>query len=144
VIPRERHLLGNREVVLLGIVPIDQVNSLGDLARLDLYRDAVAHQAVDRLLVAVETTRWLRGAPLVRRVLRAKCGHLRGTVQRPVDRIRPKGPSRNRMAQLFREGPKPANTAIGSAAVKGRRMSAESPGPRESLRIESTEPIRYR
>ena len=74
MISRERHLLGNREVVLSGIVPIDQVNGLGDLARLDLYRDAVAQQAVDRLVVAVER------AVLVRRLRASRGGSARPTV----------------------------------------------------------------
>ena len=37
-----------------GLVPVDQVDGLGDLARLDLHRHAVAQQAVDGLVVAVE------------------------------------------------------------------------------------------
>ena len=37
-----------------GIVPVDEVDGLGDLARLDLHRHAVAQQAVDGLVVAVE------------------------------------------------------------------------------------------
>ena len=37
-----------------GLVPVDEVDGLGDLARLDLHRHAVAQQAVDGLVVAVE------------------------------------------------------------------------------------------
>ena len=50
----ERHLLGDGEVVLLRLLPVDQVDGLRHLARLDLHRDAVAQQVVDRLVVAVE------------------------------------------------------------------------------------------
>ncbi len=37
-----------------GFVPVDEVDGLRDLARLDLHRHAVAQQAVDGLVVAVE------------------------------------------------------------------------------------------
>ena len=50
----ERDFLGDGEVVLLRLVPVDEVDGLGDLARLDLHRHAVAQQAVDGLVVAVE------------------------------------------------------------------------------------------
>ena len=54
VVALERHLLGDGEVVLLRLVPVDEVDGLRDLARLDLHRHAVAQQAVDGLVVAVE------------------------------------------------------------------------------------------
>ena len=68
VIPRER-LFSNREVVRRGIIPVDEANGLRDLACLDLYRDAVAQQAVDRVVVAVERAVLVRrlGAKLVQR-----------------------------------------------------------------------------
>ena len=54
VIALERHLLGDGEVVLLRLVPVDEVDGLRDLACLDLHRHAVAQQVVDGLVVAVE------------------------------------------------------------------------------------------
>ncbi len=54
VVALERHLLGDGEVVLLRLVPVDEVDGFRDLARLDLHRHAVAQQAVDGLVVAVE------------------------------------------------------------------------------------------
>ena len=54
VVALERHLLGDGEVVLLRLVPVDEVDGLRDLARLDLHRHAVAQQVVDGLVVAVE------------------------------------------------------------------------------------------
>jgi hypothetical protein len=50
----ERHLLGDGEVVLLRLRPVDEVNGLRDPAGLGLHRHAVAQQAVDGLVVAVE------------------------------------------------------------------------------------------
>ena len=50
----ERHLLGDGEVVLLGPVPVDGVDGLRHLARLDLHGHAVAQQVVDGLVVPVE------------------------------------------------------------------------------------------
>ena len=54
VVALERHFLGDGEVVLLRLVPVDEVDGLRDLARLDLHRHAVAQQVVDGLVVAVE------------------------------------------------------------------------------------------
>ena len=54
VVARERHLLGDGEVVCLRVVPVDEPDGLGDLAGLDLHRHAVAEQAVDGLVVVVE------------------------------------------------------------------------------------------
>ena len=54
MVPLERHLLSNSEVVLPGLVPVDEVNLFGDFASLDLFIRAVAQQAVDSLVVAVE------------------------------------------------------------------------------------------
>ncbi len=53
-LPLQRDFLGDGEVVLLRLLPVDEVDGLGDLARLDLHRHAVAQQAVDGLVVAVE------------------------------------------------------------------------------------------
>ena len=54
VVALERHFLGDGEVVLLRLVPVDQVDGFGRLARLGLHRHAVAQQVVDGLIVAVE------------------------------------------------------------------------------------------
>ena len=40
--------------LLLRLLPVDEVDGLRDLARFDLHRHAVAQQAVDGLVVAVE------------------------------------------------------------------------------------------
>ena len=50
----EGYLLGDGEVVFLRLLPVDEVDGLRDLSRLDLYRDAVAQQTVNGLVVAVE------------------------------------------------------------------------------------------
>lgn len=50
----ERHILGDGEVVVLRLAPVDEVDGLRDLARLDLHRHAVAQQVTDRLVVPVE------------------------------------------------------------------------------------------
>lgn len=47
-------LFRHGEVVLLGLLPIEQVHHLGDRARLDLHRLAVAQQLVDLLVAVVE------------------------------------------------------------------------------------------
>ena len=54
VVALERHLLGDGKVVLLRLIPVDEVDGFRDLARLDLHRHAVAQQVVDGLVVAVE------------------------------------------------------------------------------------------
>ena len=50
----DRDLFHNHEVVLLRIVPVDEMNRLGDLSRVDLDGHAVTQQVVDGLIVAVE------------------------------------------------------------------------------------------
>ena len=54
VVAVQRDFLGDGEVVLLRLVPVDEVDGFRDLARLDLHRHAVAQQAVDGLVVPVE------------------------------------------------------------------------------------------
>jgi hypothetical protein len=54
VVALERDFLGDGEVVLFRVVPVDQVDRLRDLAGLGLHRHAVAQQRVDRLVVAVQ------------------------------------------------------------------------------------------
>ena len=54
VVAAQRHLLRDGEVVLLRLLPVDELDGLGDLAGLDLHRHAVAQQAVDLLVVVVE------------------------------------------------------------------------------------------
>ena len=67
VVAPERHLLGDGEVVHLRLVPVDEVDALGDLARFDLHGHAVTQRAVDGLVVAVEAAAVLAclGAELV-------------------------------------------------------------------------------
>ena len=50
----EGDLFGNREVVLLGLPPVNKMHCLRDLACLGLHGHPVAEQAVDRLVVAVQ------------------------------------------------------------------------------------------
>ena len=50
----ERHLLGNGEIIFLGLLPIDEVDGFRHLAGLSLDRHAVAQQVVDGLIVAVQ------------------------------------------------------------------------------------------
>ena len=50
----ERHLLGDSEIVFLGLLPIDEVDGFRHLAGLSLHQHAVAQQAVDSLVVAVQ------------------------------------------------------------------------------------------
>ena len=50
----ERHLLGNSEIVLLRLLPVDEVDGFRHLARLGLHGHAVAQQVVDSVVVAVE------------------------------------------------------------------------------------------
>ena len=45
---------GLGEFVFLRLLPVDQVDGFGCLARLDLHGHAVAQQAVDGLVIAVE------------------------------------------------------------------------------------------
>ena len=52
--PSQGDFLGDGEVVLLRLLPVDEMDGFRDLARLDLHRHAVAQQAVDGLVVAVE------------------------------------------------------------------------------------------
>lgn len=40
----------------MSLLPVDEVDGLGDLARLGLHRHAVAQQGIDGLVVVVETT----------------------------------------------------------------------------------------
>ena len=54
VVAAQRDLLGDGEIVLLRLLPVDQVDGLRDLARLGLHRHAVAQQAVNGLVVPVE------------------------------------------------------------------------------------------
>jgi hypothetical protein len=54
MIALERNLLGNGEVVLLRLIPVDEVDGLRDLACLDLNRHAVAQQVIDGLIIVVE------------------------------------------------------------------------------------------
>ena len=54
MVPLERHLLGNGEIVLLGLPPVDEVDGFRHLARLGLYGYAVAQQVVDSPVVTVE------------------------------------------------------------------------------------------
>ena len=54
VVAVQGDFLGNGEVVLLRLLPVDEVDGLRDLARLDLHGHAVAQQAVNGLVVAVE------------------------------------------------------------------------------------------
>jgi hypothetical protein len=54
VVAFERHFLGDGEIILIGLAPVDEVHGLWDLARLDLHRHAVAQQVIDGLIVAVE------------------------------------------------------------------------------------------
>ncbi len=54
VVALERHLLGNREVVLARLVPVDEMNRFRNLAGLDLDRHPVAQELVDGLVVPVE------------------------------------------------------------------------------------------
>ena len=84
VVALERHFLGDGEVVLLGLAPVDEVDGLGDLARLDLHRHAVAQQAVDGLVVAVE------GAVVVVR-LGAQLVERRADLRRGVAALRQPG-----------------------------------------------------
>ena len=42
VVAAQGHFLGNGEIVLLRLCPIDELDRLGDLARFDLHRHAVA------------------------------------------------------------------------------------------------------
>ena len=78
VVAAQGHFLGDGEVVLLRLCPVDELDRLGDLAGLDLHRHAVAQEAVDRLVVFVEAAvRVLglgleqvdRAADLLRRIL---------------------------------------------------------------------------
>ena len=46
VAPLQRYLLGQREVILLRVFPVDQVDRLMRLARSDLHRHAVAQELV--------------------------------------------------------------------------------------------------
>ena len=41
----ERDFLGDGEIVLLRVVPVDEMDGLGDLAGLDLHGHAVAQRA---------------------------------------------------------------------------------------------------
>lgn len=50
----QRHFLGQREIVVLRLRPIDQMHRLGHPAGLDLDRHAVAQQLVHRLVVGVQ------------------------------------------------------------------------------------------
>ena len=50
----QRHLLGQREVVLLRVLPVDQVHRLVRLARGDLHRHAVAQELVGAKVRLVE------------------------------------------------------------------------------------------
>ena len=50
----QRHLLGQREVVLLRVLPVDQVHRLVRLARGDLHRHAVAQELVGAQVRLVE------------------------------------------------------------------------------------------
>ena len=49
----QSHLFRHRKIVLLRLLPIDEMNRLRHLPRLDLHRHAVAQQGVRRLIVAV-------------------------------------------------------------------------------------------
>ena len=89
MIPGERHLLGNGEIVLLGVTPVDQVNRLRHLPSVDLHRYAVAQQVIDSLIVPVER------AAVIRR-LRAQL------VQGDADLLRPiPPPAQRRREQRF-------------------------------------------
>ena len=70
VVAAQRHFLGDGEVVLLRLLPVDELDRLGDLAGLDLHRHAVAQQAVNRLVVVVEAAVGIvrLGAQLVERL----------------------------------------------------------------------------
>ena len=63
----EGDLFGDGEVVLLGVLPVDDLNGLGGLTRLGLDVDPVTQELVDRLIVAVEAPRGVGrlGAQLV-------------------------------------------------------------------------------
>ena len=50
----QRHLLRNREVVGLRMLPIHQHDGFGDLPRLHLHRHPIAQQAIDRLVAVVQ------------------------------------------------------------------------------------------
>jgi hypothetical protein len=50
----ERYLLGDGEVVALGVAPVNEVDRLGDPARLDLRGHPVAQEAVNSLIVTIE------------------------------------------------------------------------------------------
>ena len=54
LVPLERHLLGNSEIVLLRLLPVDEVDGFRHLARLGLHGHAVAQQVVDSVVVAVK------------------------------------------------------------------------------------------
>ena len=54
LVPLERHFLGNVEIVLLRLVPVDEVDGFRHLARLGPYRHTVAQQVVDSVIVAVK------------------------------------------------------------------------------------------
>jgi hypothetical protein len=80
VVALEGHLLGQREIVLVRFAPVDEMNGVGDLARLRLDLYAVTQQAIHRLVVAVERAAVVvgfavqhieRAANLRRRVSRA-------------------------------------------------------------------------
>ena len=55
MVAAERDLLGNGEVVLLRLLPVNEVDGFGDLARLNPHQHAVAQQVVNGLVVSVET-----------------------------------------------------------------------------------------
>ena len=54
LVPLERHLLGDSEIVFLWLLPIYEVDGFRHLARLGLHRHAVAQQVVDGVVVAVK------------------------------------------------------------------------------------------
>ena len=54
MIALERHLLGDGEVVLLRLLPVDQLDGLCGLAGIGLYLHAIAQQSVDGLVIGIE------------------------------------------------------------------------------------------
>ena len=66
----ERDLFGEGEVVLFRVLPVDEVDGFGGFAGFGFGRDAVAQQAVDGLIVAVEAAIVVAGlgAQLVQRL----------------------------------------------------------------------------
>ncbi len=48
--------LDDHEVVVLRMFPVDELDALRHLARLDLHRDAIPQHGIDRFVVVVEAT----------------------------------------------------------------------------------------